>query len=564
MRYADLPFGSQVLRERSKNGRESVRVELEALEHQVGRLEAEAATWEEARRRLEATQRRYTQLFEEMLDGFALHEIICDAEGNPVDYRFLDVNPAFERQTGLKASDVVGRRVRDVLPDLEPYWIETYGRVALTGEPANFSNYSKELDQYFEVTAYQPEVGQFACIFHDVTARIRGEEERRALELRFLQTQKLESLGVLAGGIAHDFNNLLMGVLGNASLALYTMPPETPERATIQAIETAARRAADLVQQLLAYSGQGQTLVERVDLNELVEEMSHLLGMSTSKRATLHFDRAPELPVVEADATQVRQVVMNLITNASEAIGERGGNITIRTGAMECDRPYLERTAIGTDLPEGVYVFLEITDDGVGMDEETRARIFDPFFTTKFSGRGLGLAAVQGIVRAHRGVVLVYSEPGLGTTFKVLLPAAEGIRTTSRAPEPALPAAGGWVLLVDDEESVRQVAGAMLEVMGLNVVPAADGREALDLFRANPERYALVLLDLTMPHMDGDEVYRRMRELRPDVPVLMSSGYNALEIRERFADRGVSGFIQKPYTFAELAGQVDALMGRDP
>ncbi|MBW2254208.1 MAG: response regulator [Deltaproteobacteria bacterium] len=542
---------------------ESVPAELDALRREVARLEAQAVTSEEVRLQLEATQRRYTRVFEEMLDGFALHEILCDLEGHPVDYRFLDVNPAFERQTGLKASEVVGRRVREVLPDLEPQWIETYGRVALTGEAEHFSEYSQELDQYFEVTAYQPEAHQFACIFHDVTARVKAEEERRALELRFLQTQKLESLGVLAGGIAHDFNNLLMGVLGNASLALKDMPVDAPARETVQSIEIAARHAAKLVQQLLAYSGQGQTLVERIDLNALVEEMAHLLGISTSKRAAIHFDCPPNLPAIEVDATQVRQVVMNLITNASEAIGDDSGTITVRTGAKECDREYLERTAISRDLPEGVYVFLEVSDDGVGMDEETQARIFDPFFTTKFTGRGLGLAAVQGIIRAHRGVVLVYSEPGRGTTFKILLPAAEGLRRTPRPEETTLPAARGWVLLVDDEESVRQVATTMLEVMGLNVVPARDGREALDLFRASPDQFSLVLLDLTMPHMHGDEVYQQMRQLRPKVPVLMCSGYNAQEIRDRFAEKGVDGFVQKPYTFAELATQVEALLDRD-
>uniref|UniRef100_UPI002ADE7C8B PAS domain S-box protein n=1 Tax=Tepidiforma sp. TaxID=2682230 RepID=UPI002ADE7C8B len=266
----------------------------------------------------------------------------------------------------------------------------------------------------------------------DVTDLVRAEEERRRLDQQMQQTQKLESLGVLAGGIAHDFNNLLVAILGNAGLALMELPPESPARQTVQAIETAAQRAAELTRQMLAYSGRGKFVVEPLNLSRLVEEMAHLLEVSVSKRAVLKYRFAPDLPLIEGDATQVRQVIMNLITNASDAIGDRSGVISISTGLMHADRAYLRTAYMDDDLPEGDYVYLEVADTGVGMDEATAARIFDPFFTTKFTGRGLGLAAVLGIVRSHRGAIKLYTEPGRGTTFKILFPVAG----PPQAPEP--------------------------------------------------------------------------------------------------------------------------------
>ncbi|MBE0611604.1 MAG: PAS domain S-box protein, partial [Dehalococcoidia bacterium] len=258
----------------------------------------------------------------------------------------------------------------------------------------------------------------------DVTERRAAEAERRRLDQQMQQTQKLESLGILAGGIAHDFNNLLVAILGNAGLALLELPPESPARQTVQAIETAAQRAADLTRQMLAYSGKGQFVVEPLNLSRVVEEMAHLLEVSVSKRAVLKYHFAPNLPPIEADATQVRQVIMNLITNASDAIGERSGVISISTGMQYADRAYLAESYLDADLPEGDYVYIEVADTGEGMADETRVRIFDPFFTTKFTGRGLGLAAVLGIVRGHRAAIKLYSESGRGTTFKVLFPAA--------------------------------------------------------------------------------------------------------------------------------------------
>src|SRR5262249_16490473 len=250
------------------------------------------------------------------------------------------------------------------------------------------------------------------------------EEERRKVQVKLLHAQKLESLGVLSGGIAHDFNNLLVGILGNAGLALHELPENAPVRHTIAEIETAALRAAELTRQLLAYAGRGQSVVQRVSMAELVRDMANLLASAVGKTARLDYQLAEQVPRVEGDATQLRQVVMNLTSNAGEAIGGGSGTITLTTGEMQADRAYLAESQLGAGLSAGPYVFLEVKDDGHGMHPATLAKIFDPFFTTKFTGRGLGLAAVLGIVRAHKGAIRVSSAPGRGTTIRVLLPCA--------------------------------------------------------------------------------------------------------------------------------------------
>jgi two-component system, cell cycle sensor histidine kinase and response regulator CckA len=397
----------------------------------------------------------------------------------------------------------------------------------------------------------------------DITGRKRAEEERLQLERQIQHVQKLESLGVLAGGIAHDFNNLLMAILGHADLALMGLSPAAPARASLDGIVKASRRAAELCQQMLAYSGRGRFVVQTLDLAEVVREMAHMLEVSVSKKAVLRYDFPPGLPGVEADATQLRQVIMNLVLNASEAIGERSGVIAVVTGAMRCDRAYLAGTTLHEEIPEGLYVFLEVTDTGCGMDAATRTRIFDPFFTTKFTGRGLGLAAVLGIVRGHKGAIKVYSEPGKGSTFKVLFPALR--RSAEEARHMTAPASGwrgaGTILLVDDEETIRSLGTQMLQHLGFTVLTAADGREALEVFRAHGAAIACVLLDLTMPHMDGAEAFRELRRLREDVRVVLSSGYSEQEVTQRFVGKGLAGFIQKPYQSEALAAVLRRVLG---
>jgi PAS domain S-box-containing protein len=389
----------------------------------------------------------------------------------------------------------------------------------------------------------------------DITERVQAEEDRLRLEQQVQQTQKMESLGVLAGGIAHDFNNLLMGIMGNADLALLDMAPEAPARKNLCSIEKATKRAADLAKQMLAYSGKGRFVIKRMDLQTLIEEMVYLLEVSISKKVVIKYDFAQSVSPIKADATQIRQIIMNLVINASEAIGNRSGVISIRTGAMKCDRDYLDETYLDDNLAEGSYSYLEVSDTGGGMNEETILKIFDPFFTTKFTGRGLGLAAALGIIRGHKGAVKVYSEMGKGTTFKVLFPVSQGATHKNDLPGDFLDCSelkGKNVLLVDDEETVRTVGRQMLERLGLKVTTAVDGSEALNLFEQDPNRFDCIILDLTMPHLDGEETFREMRRIRKNVSAILSSGYNEQDLIARFASKGFVGFIQKPYRTAEI------------
>lgn len=402
-------------------------------------------------------------------------------------------------------------------------------------------------------------------IMRDITARKAAEAERLSLEAQLLHTQKLESLGVLAGGIAHDFNNILTAVLGHAELALLRMNPAAPGRENIQEIEASASRAADLARQMLAYSGKGKFTIETLDLNAVVTEMTHMLEVSISKKAVLRYKLQEGLPPVDADATQLRQVIMNLVINASDAIGDRSGTISISTGAMDCDRAYLGEIWLQDNLAEGLYVSLEVADTGCGIDKESVTKIFDPFFTTKFTGRGLGLAAVLGIMRGHRGAIKVYSEAGRGTVFKALFPASAELALSlkQQREQIALHKGGGTVLLVDDEETVRAIAREMLEALGFRTRSATHGREAVELFTKYGADIDCVMLDLTMPHLDGEETFRELRRIRPDVKVIMTSGYCEQEVTQRFIGKGLTAFIQKPFKLASLNDTLRKVLGSD-
>lgn len=388
----------------------------------------------------------------------------------------------------------------------------------------------------------------------DITERKHAQEERRLLEQKLQEAQKLESLGVLTGGIAHDFNNLLAAILGSASLMNAKLPADSSLRSPIDKILQASERAAALCRQMLAYSGRGQLVLADVDLNGVVRGLIELLKMSIGKKAVVKLELAETLPPVRADASQLGQVVMNLVINASESLADRSGRIRIATGARFVDRAELASFNAGHDLPDGDYVFLEVADTGCGMDESTRRKIFEPFFTTKFAGRGLGLAAVLGIVRSHRGAIQVVSEPGQGTTFQLLLPACPG----SVVADPRPPKLDDWqgeglVLLADDDDLVRESTAQMLQTLGFRTALAADGDEALVRFRAAPDSFRFVLLDLTMPKLDGEEVFRTLQGLRPKLPVVLMSGYNPHDAAGRFAGLELAGFLAKPFRLEELA-----------
>ncbi len=401
------------------------------------------------------------------------------------------------------------------------------------------------------------------CLFfmaRDVTELKRAVDDRIDFEKQLLHAQKLESLGVLAGGIAHDFNNLLMAIMGNADLALMRLNPESPAVDNLKRIEQASARAADLAKQMLAYSGKGKFVVEHLDMSRLLEEMLHMLEVSISKKAVLRFNLMHPIPSVEADATQMRQIVMNLVINASEAIGDKSGVIAITTGCMDCDRNYLKDVWLDENISAGLYVYLEIADSGCGMDKATMTKLFDPFFTTKFTGRGLGMAAVLGIVRGHKGAIKVYSEPNKGTTFKILLPASDRPAELFNGHTHTDDWKGsGKVLLVDDEETVRGIGREMLQELGFTVITADDGREWVAAFKENPD-VAFVILDLTMPHMDGEQCFRVLKQLKPDVKVMISSGYSEQEVSIKFVGKGLAGFIQKPYKLSVLRDAVRGIL----
>jgi len=410
------------------------------------------------------------------------------------------------------------------------------------------TSFEKDVPVTYQLSSFMVcDRSNLLVIGRDISEEKRLGDEKKKIEEQMLHTQKLESMGVLAGGIAHDFNNILTAIIGNADLALMRLNPESPVIENLKRIEKAAVRAADLAKQMLAYSGKGKFVIESIDMNRLVEEMLHMLEVSISKKAVLRLNLHHPLPTVEADATQLRQIIMNLVINASEAIDEKSGVIAITSGCMECDRKYLENVWLDENLSDGFYVFLEIADTGCGMNKETMGKIFDPFFTTKFTGRGLGMAAVLGIVRGHKGAIKVYSEPGRGSTFKILLPASSKLEEEFRSGTGDVSWKGsGTVLLVDDEESICDLGSEMLQELGFQVVTAKDGRHALQIFREIPD-FSFVILDLTMPHLDGEQTFRELRLLNPDIKVIISSGYNEHEVTQKFVGKGLTGFIQKPY-----------------
>jgi PAS domain S-box-containing protein len=404
-------------------------------------------------------------------------------------------------------------------------------------------------------------------IDRDITGRKHAEEERLHLERRVLHAQKLESLGILAGGIAHDFNNLLVAILGNAELALLEIPTSAAGRHSVEDIRQAAVRASELTNQMLAYSGKGRFVVEPIDLGALVRETSRLIEVSVCKSAHLQYDLADDLPLVNADGAQLRQVVMNLVTNASEAIESRAGEglILLRTSLVHLGDNDLPAEASSEDLPAGAYVALDVADTGCGMSNEVKARLFDPFFTTKFQGRGLGLAAVQGIVRGHGGALTIESEPGRGTCIRVVLPVGSG--QARSLPSSSASPAGIWqghgtALVIDDDGAVRLISRRLLERMGFTVLTAENGAVGLEVFRARSSEIDFVLLDLTMPVMGGEQAFAELRRVRADVRVILASGYNEQDATSRFVGAGLAGFIKKPFTIEGLSAVIRATVAK--
>ncbi|MBN9162808.1 MAG: PAS domain-containing protein [Myxococcales bacterium] len=398
----------------------------------------------------------------------------------------------------------------------------------------------------------------------DVSERKRMEHERRRLEEQMRHTQKLKSLGVLAGGIAHDFNNLLVGILGNADLVIRALALSAiPESARVQLerIKVSAIRAAELTRRMLAYSGKGTFVVRPLDLNGLTREMVDLLNVSLSKSATLVLELAADLPLLEGDATQIRQVVMNLVTNAADAIGDAAGTVTVRTSVIEAGRDLRGALYIADSLVPGSYVCLEVSDTGSGMDEATRSRIFDPFFTTKEKGRGLGLAAVLGIVRSHGGALALETRPGRGSRFRVLFPRAERpVHEPLSAPEMFAWRTTGTVVIADDEPRVREVLRMMLEDIGFRVLEAENAKRCLEVYRAHRDEVSLIMVDLMMPGGGGREVVSTLRADGERVPIVISSGYDERTMSSELRGDALLAFLEKPFDFDTFARTLRSLL----
>jgi two-component system, cell cycle sensor histidine kinase and response regulator CckA len=396
--------------------------------------------------------------------------------------------------------------------------------------------------------------GLHCCVARDVRERNRFQEQLQ-------QTQKLEGLGLLAGGIAHDFNNLLVGILGNASLALDTLGSNAA-KPMLQDVVTAAERAARLARQLLAYAGKGQLTTATTDLNALVSEIAPLLRTSIPKTVYLNLELQHDLPCVDADQVQLQQVIMNMVINGAEAIPDgHPGTVTVNTCARQLTSEDRDHSIIPLAFTDQVYAVLTFTDTGEGIAPDVQRKIFDPFFTTKFAGRGLGLSAVLGIVRSHHGALTLHSTVGRGTVFRVLLPVSKAPRPVAASPARVLPAQRrGMILVVDDEEIVRAVGRRALESRGYSVLTAEHGERAIEVLAAHPEIMAVVL-DLAMPVMTGDQAAPRLREHRPDLPIILSSGYPEGEAMRRFARYGITAFMQKPYTANSLSEMVASVLG---
>jgi PAS domain S-box-containing protein len=502
----------------------------------------------EAERAERMAARQWQSTFDAIADGVA----ILDAGGT-----ILRTNRALGVLTGKAHTQLVGMS-----------WLELFA-----AEPSQCalqmmraSGKREMVDRAYENRILRiscdPVCGETGAITGCVAIASDITESRRLQEM-LQHSQKLEGIGLLAGGVAHDFNNLLTGIMGNASLALEYAPASIT--GYLRNVVQASERAADLARQLLAYAGKGQCVICTTDVAELVRDLIPLIQAGIPRKVEIVLDFEPGSATVEADPAQLRQVVMNLVINAAEAVGDTPGTVRVRVRSEYFEAADLRRRYYAADqVDSGEFVVIEVSDTGCGMDEATQSRIFDPFFTTKFLGRGLGLAAALGIMRQHRGAIRVDSALGRGTTFEVVIPASvakvSGNSRDASAADSAVPCA---VLVIDDEEMVRNLVQAVLEKFGYRCMFAENGARGVELFSQWPDEFSIVLLDLTMPVMDGEEALGHILRLRPNAKVLILSGYDESEVMRKFGNSNIAGFLQKPFSAGRLAQKIrEVLMGK--
>jgi PAS domain S-box-containing protein len=494
--------------------------------------------------RKRAAEAKYRRLFESAKDGI----VIIEGDTGEI----TDVNPYLLSVTGFERAELVGKTLWETEPFREMVDAKARERlrkreiVRLPDIPLKAKD-QRRIDVEVVANMYEEgsrSVAQFNL--RDITGRKQFDQQMQ-------QTARLESLGILAGGIAHDFNNLLAGILGNAGLALSDAPPDSDYQSALRDIVHASQRASDLTSQMLAYAGKGRIVVRQTDLSETVNDISALIRSSIPKSVELSLDLAKGLPRVQADSGQMQQVIMNLIINGAEAI-DGGGRVQVRTREEVLTADEIRGGFASHDLRPGIFVTVEVTDNGRGMDAKTQQRIFDPFFTTKFTGRGLGLASVLGIIKGHQGAIRISSSLGEGSTFKVWLPATERIELKPSISNPSETSrgAGEVILVVDDEEIVVRTAKAILQRNGYAVLSATNGQQAVNLVGERGNEIDLIILDLTMPVMGGAEALTRIQAIAPDVPVIISSGYDASTANSEFEGQNVIGFIHKPTPVPEF------------
>ena len=397
----------------------------------------------------------------------------------------------------------------------------------------------------------------------DISNRKATETEQLEMERKLLYAQKLESLGIMAGGIAHDFNNLLSAIIGNLDFAQRILPIDSSLKKYIENSMEAGHRAADLTKQMLAYSGKAFFELKLMNLNDIVTENAGLFRMVIPKNIAMNVKADDDLPLIMADPGQIQQVVMNLITNAVEAIGTAQGVIILITGQADCDSDCIEKSVLPEKQAPGKYVYVEVTDNGSGMCQDIKNRLFEPFYTTKFMGRGLGMAATQGIIRAHKGLILLASEENQGTSFRILFPvegdtASEHRQNAAKTDLPTIVdmEGQGAILVVDDEECVRSLGVDYVRYLGYDVFEACNGGEAMEVFLQHVNEISVVLLDLTMPVMGGVETFHEMKMIKPDVRIILSSGYSKEAVAEQFPGDKPDAFIQKPFQMDELQQKI--------
>jgi CheY-like chemotaxis protein len=489
-------------------------------------------------------QHEYHMLFDKMNAGFAVHEMIFDSNGKPVDFRILTVNPAFERLTSLSAGDILSKTIREIMPDLKYEWIERYGRVVTTRESISFQDYLAPIDKHFEVSAFHVVDNEFAVSFTDVTERIRAEDELHRM-------QKLKSLGTLAGGIAHDFNNILMGVFGNIQLTLESLSEDNPNFKSLAESAKSIDRATRLTNQLLTFARGGMPVKEIVDLGELVTETVRF-DLSGSNVSPV-FQQDQGLWRVNVDIGQMQQVISNLTINADQAMPDGGklsihlANVTLLPGSI-------------ANLSEGKYIKITVRDEGVGIDKKNLKLVFDPYFTTKSTGCGLGLATTHSIINQHGGAIKIDSTPGKGTTFTLYLPASdspviESIAQPSEAIFPP-PEETAKILVMDDEEAICNLMTKMLEKVGYTVNTALDGRQAIEMYQLaidSGDPFDAVIMDLTIPGgVGGQDSIKELLNIDQDAKCIVSSGYANNPIMANYKEYGFKGVIAKPFSPSEL------------